>query len=417
MAFRAHPTTGALYHEELYFVTGNLPDLPAGVYHYGAHDHALRQLRAGDFRQVMVDAAGGEATVAHAPAIMVVTSVFWRNAWKYAARAYRHAYWDVGTMLPNTFAVAAAAAIPTRLVLAFADQPIADLLDLDLDKEGIIALVALGHEATLPGAASEVTRLGLPIEPYSSRELAFPLIPQAHRATLLASGEEAAAWRGRPLSPRVEPAPAAPLIPLPEVDAESLPTESIETIIRRRGSTRRFLPAAITLAQLTALLDATTRGIPADALPAEGVPFNDLFLLVTAVTGLEPGTYLYHRDRRALEPLRVMDEAEARDLGTFLALDQNLGGDAAVDIYLLADLDPVLAAYGGRGYRLAQLGGALVAGKLYLAAYAVGLGATGLTFYDQAVSDAFAPRGAGRRVMFLIAIGVPAPPPVLPLGA
>ena len=60
-----------------------------------------------------------------------------------------------------------------------------------------------------------------------------------------------------------------------------------------------------------------------------------------------------------------------------------------------------------RGHRLAQLGGALVTGKLYLAAYAFGLGATGLTFFDQAVTDAFSPHAVGKRVMFLMAIGKP----------
>ncbi len=40
--FRAASCTGALYHIELYLVCGNLPGLSAGVYHYGAHDHALR---------------------------------------------------------------------------------------------------------------------------------------------------------------------------------------------------------------------------------------------------------------------------------------------------------------------------------------------------------------------------------------
>src|ERR671912_658202 len=103
-----------------------------------------------------------------------------------------------------------------------------------------------------------------------------------------------------------------------------------------------------------------------------------------------------------------MSEEEARAQTHFLALEQDLGGDAAVNIYLLSDLDPVLSAFGARGYRLAQLGGALVAGKLYLAAYALGLGASGLTFYDQAVTDAFSPHAAGKRVMFLIAIGKPA---------
>src|SRR3954447_25326137 len=48
MPLRAAACTGALYHVELYVVCGDLPDLAAGVYHYGAHDHALRQLRQGD---------------------------------------------------------------------------------------------------------------------------------------------------------------------------------------------------------------------------------------------------------------------------------------------------------------------------------------------------------------------------------
>jgi SagB-type dehydrogenase family enzyme len=124
MPFRAAPTTGALYHIELYFVTGDLPGLPAGVYHYGAHDHALRQLRAGDFRQTVVAASGDDPALANAHAIMAVTSVFWRNAWKYAARAYRHAYWDAGTMLPNALAIAAANGIPAHLILGFADEEI-----------------------------------------------------------------------------------------------------------------------------------------------------------------------------------------------------------------------------------------------------------------------------------------------------
>jgi hypothetical protein len=48
--FRTAGGTGARYHIELYFVCGDLPDLEAGVYHYAAQDHALRQLRRGDFR-------------------------------------------------------------------------------------------------------------------------------------------------------------------------------------------------------------------------------------------------------------------------------------------------------------------------------------------------------------------------------
>ena len=407
MAFRAAATTGALYHLELYLVSGDLAGLPAGVYHYGAHDHALRQLRAGDFRQVVVEATGHEPATAQAPAILVMTSVFWRNAWKYAARAYRHTYWDAGTMLPNTLAVTAAAEIPARLVLSFSDMEIAKLLDLDLDREGVVALVALGAGEPPPPTPA-VTPLDLPVEPYSIQELDFPLIRQTHRTTLLETGEDAASWRQRNAARPIETATSAPLIALPVPDPTDLPDTPIESVIRRRGSTRTFAREPITLLQLATLLDSSTRGLPSDTLGPDGTPFNDLYLFVNAVEGLQPGTYVYHRAEHALEPLRLMSAAEARERTHFLALEQDLGGDAAVNIYLLSDLDPVLSAFGARGYRLAQLGGALVAGKLYLAAYALGLGASGLTFYDQAVTDAFSPHAAGKRVMFLIAIGAPA---------
>ena len=90
MPFRAAACTGALYHIEIYIVCRDLPDLEAGVYQYAAHDHSLRQIRRGDFRRTLVEASGEEPSVAAAPAIVVCTSTFWRNAWKYRARAYRH---------------------------------------------------------------------------------------------------------------------------------------------------------------------------------------------------------------------------------------------------------------------------------------------------------------------------------------
>src|SRR5437870_3307659 len=89
MPFRAAACTGALYHIELYLVCGDLADLAAGVYQFGVHDFALRQLRAGDFRATLIEASGGEPAVAAAPATIVCTSTFWRNSWKYQARAYR----------------------------------------------------------------------------------------------------------------------------------------------------------------------------------------------------------------------------------------------------------------------------------------------------------------------------------------
>ena len=67
-----------------------------------------------------------------------------------------------------------------------------------------------------------------------------------------------------------------------------------------------------------------------------------------------------------------------------------------------------LPALGDRGYRAAQLDASITGGKLYLAAYSLGLAATGLTFFDDDVTDFFSPHAAGKSVMFLMAIGLPA---------
>ena len=90
MLFRAAACTGALYHIDLYVVCGDLTDLDAGVYQFSSQDFSLRQLRAGDYRSVLVHASGEEPAIVNSPCIIVSASTFWRNAWKYQSRAYRH---------------------------------------------------------------------------------------------------------------------------------------------------------------------------------------------------------------------------------------------------------------------------------------------------------------------------------------
>jgi SagB-type dehydrogenase family enzyme len=399
MPFRAAACTGALFHIEHYLICGDLPGLPAGVYHYAAHDHALRQLRAGDYRPVVVAASGAEPAIAAAPAVLAQTTTYWRNAWKYQARAYRHAYWDDGTILANLLAVAAGDDLPTRVVLGFADDAVNGLLDVDPAQEAAISLVAVGRGEPAPGPAPAVAPLGLPTERLSAHQVDYPAIRAMHAASSLGSGEEAAAWHG--VAPQAPFPPASG--PLQPLAADALPTDPIETVIRRRGSTRQFTREPIGYAQLSTLLDRATRGYAADyRVPA--TPPADLYLIVNGVDGLDAGTYVLRRDAGALERLAAGD---FRAQAGMLDLGQELGADAAVNCYWLADLEPLLARFGNRGYRAAQLDAAIEAGKLYLACYALRLGATGLTFFDDDVTAFFAPHAAGKSVMFLVALGRP----------
>jgi SagB-type dehydrogenase family enzyme len=402
MQFRAAACTGALYHIDLYLVCGDLSDLPAGVYHFDPHDFALRRLRSGDHRGALLEATAGEAAVAKAPAVLVCTSTFWRNAWKYQARAYRHCFWDNGTILANLFGLAAAAGVPAHLVLGFVDAPVNSLLGLDIEHEAALSIVALGERPDrCPGPPPAAPPLVLETRPLSRREVDYPLIHAAHAATSLHSADEVRAWRAAAVTERAPTAPAAvPLRPLAESTGRPL-----EDVILHRGSTRRFARAPIDFAQLSTALRAATGGVPADFLASPRATLADCYLIVNAVDGLAPGTYAFDRERQALQLLKP---GEFRREAGFLDLGQELAADAAVNCYLLADLDHILARLGERGYRAAQLESAIIGGKLYLAAYALGLGATGLTFFDDDVTAFFAPHAAGKGVMFLVAAGRPA---------
>ena len=74
-------------------------------------------------------------------------------------------------------------------------------------------------------------------------------------------------------------------------------------------------------------------------------------------------------------------------------------------LYFLADLDRVLERYGNRGYRAAQLEAGVMVGNAYLCAHSLGLGATGMTFYDDDVAEFFSPHADGKSMMFLAALG------------
>ncbi len=400
--FRAAACTGALYHIDLYLVCGNLPGLEAGVYHFGPHDFSLRRLRSGDYRMVMVGATAGDDSVAGAPAVIVMADTYWRNSWKYQARAYRHSFWDSGTILANLLAIALAHQMPARVVASFVDDRVNRLLGLDTQKEAALVLVPLGHtHEPPPDNADDLGELAYETEPLSKREVDYPAINEMHRASSLGTAEEVRGLREKAMElPSSEPeGKLYPLVPLPD---EELPRMSIEGAVMRRGSTRAFARVPISYTQLATMLDRSTRGISADFLEPYGSTLNQLYLIVNYVEDLPSGSYLYHPDRRALE---LLAQGDFRDKAGYLGLEQEIPADASVDVFLMADLDPILQRYGNRGYRMAQLEAGLIGGRLYLAAYGQRLGASGLTFYDDDVTESFSPRARGRSVMFLVALG------------
>ena len=400
--FRAAACTGALYHIDLYLVCRDLPGLEAGVYHFGPHDFSLRRLRSGDYLSVLARATVDEPSIARAPVVIVSADTYWRNSWKYQSRAYRHSFWDNGTILANLLAMAAAHNLPARVIVNFVDGEVNRLLGMDGEREVALSLVHLGRVSDLaPDGARDMEELSYETKPLSKTQVDYPAIRAMYEASSLSDEEEVKGLRTT--TPTLaHPEPQGKLYPLEPLDDRDMSGTSIEETILRRGSTRRFAREAITFAQLSTALDRATRGVLADFLDPYGSTLNQPYLIVNAVDGLPSGSYLYHREEKALELLRNEDY---RRYAGYLGLEQEIPADASADVFFLADLDSILECCGNRGYRMAQLEAAIIGGRLYLAAYAQRLGASGLTFLDDDVIEFFTPWAQGKSVMFLVALG------------
>jgi hypothetical protein len=287
------------------------------------------------------------------PLTIVVTGIPWRTAWKYGERGFRHLYWDAGTMLANLLALGDDA----RVHVDFDDDAVACLVGVDGVSEFPLAVVTIGHDE-LPVAAPDDS----PIEasPLSPAPIEFPLITDTQRSGI-GMRVGVASIRGRRI-------------------------DGVEEVILRRGSTRLFTREAV---GLDILIEALTWA-------SEGLALVEHYIAVHAVDGLPAGTYRWNGD--AVAPLRAGD---VREVTEALCLHQPLGGDAAFTVFHCADLTTL----NPRSYRAAQLEAGIASGRLALAAFAHGAGATGLTFFDDQVAAFFRTEAA---CMLVTAVGVPA---------
>ena len=415
--YRAAASAGALYPTEIYVVCGDLEGLRAGVYHFNPLSCTLARLRNADLRRWV---AG--ATVDHGayPASLVFTTVFWRSAWKYRERGYRYCFWDLGTMAANLLATANAESVPVGLKFGFVDRLLTGYIGNDGVTEAPTLVAALGSpDGALPDGPGDVPGM-LPQESndLTAGAIDYPMSRELHAASVLRTGEDASAWNDavmrhagserdeldgtgdnfRPLKSGTDGAFDG------SVDLSSLPSTALGECIRFRGSTRRFAREAIPWESFRAVLDAAGRGINAPGLDSGVGGYLGMYLIVSAVDGLEPGAYYYNPFYNGL---RLLQAGDFREMAGHLGFEQALPADAGAVAFLTADLGRIDRDLGARGYRMAQTLAGIVGGRLYLGMHAVGLGATGLTFFDDSVTEFFSPHAAGQSPLFVVPMGVP----------
>jgi SagB-type dehydrogenase family enzyme len=426
-ALRCNPSSGNLHPVEAYVLSGGLPDVPDGLQHYDPEHHALE----------------GRALLspAHSTPWLAIglSSVMWREAWKYGERAFRYCQLDVGHAMG---ALSYAAAL-------------------------------LGWEVVPVNIASATLRhcLGLdrpgdfPSSRYAFTEQEEPEImlalrgPGLHSPPDLADWLGTAKWQGKPsridaspgyrwpaidqvaaASREVCASPSLPtfaaLPPLPRLAT----TASAATIIRQRRSGQRFSPRhALAKNTFYRLLDALLPRPQAPWTVQETASRIHLLLFVLRVDGLASGLYLLPRstsaagelpaalapnDRRFAEQRRVaefddacpphlgllqlcpMDLQELQRLARSLSCHQDIASSSAFSLGMLGEFDAATAD--GHGYRELLREAGLLGQVLYLEAEAAGIRGTGIgCFFDDPVHQLCGLDGTRYQSVYHFTLGTP----------
>ena len=132
---------------------------------------------------------------------------------------------------------------------------------------------------------------------------------------------------------------------------------------------------------------------------------TDIYFIANDVEGISSGAYFFNRNQNSLELLK---DKVPREMSGYLCLGQSLFSDASAVLFLMANLQKILDTLGNRVYRATQFEAGIVAGKVYLSAYAHRIGSSGSTFFDDAVTEFFSPHAKNKSTMIAVGLGVPA---------
>jgi SagB-type dehydrogenase family enzyme len=418
---RINPSSGNLHPTESYAMLPDFEGLPdgAGVYHYVPLEHALEQR-----------ARGTQASTSSAVEFYVgLTSITWREAWKYGERAFRYCQHDVGHALAALRFAAAALGWRVQLLPAWDDARLTTLLGLDRAEDfagaepeipELLVRVIVDETAvqSLRPVAGTATEWFGRANRLSDSHVDWTAIDEAIKATeRMASGAE----KTNPWDRTAWPPPLPPAC-----------SHSSGQLIRQRRSAVDFDGVThITREKFLAILDATlprAAAPPFDAWPF--APRLHLVLFVHRVTGLDPGIYLWLRtpadaealrqafhtkfrwdaatDSAASAPLYRLGAGDLRDFARTLSCQQDIAADGSFSLGMLARFEPVLRERGAAAYRELFWEAGMIGQALYLAAEAAGVRGTGIgCYFDDVLHNALGLTGHNWQSLYHFTVGAP----------
>jgi len=384
-SLRVNPSSGNLHPTETYVAPRAFTGLEEGFYHYRADRHALELRSPGAWARHLARALE-IPWASESPLIVGLTSIFWREAWKYGDRAYRYCCHDLGHAIMSLLLAARALGLPGGAVAHFSDGRLARALGLaESDEAPMAFLVFPAQSASIELPVPPVQPIaGIPNE-LSAEEVPYELLLGMHASTILPdpAGQ----------LPCVSPANPDIAVGYPLLHDASRDAPLGATVRRRRSALdfdARTLP--MESSELEQLLDFATRDWRADwrgnfgeeaSLVKRGSDFVSLYLYVHRVRDCEPGVYRWDQITGKLEQLH---RGNVQRIAAFLSLEQSLAGNSCFTVSMIADFREAARVFGNRGYRYAYFEAGAIGQRLYVGAEALGWNATGIgAFYDDDV--------------------------------
>ncbi len=430
-ALRCNPSSGNLHPTEGYLICRGLAELGDGVYHYAPGQHRLeRRCRFPADTSESPSPRGREDGVRkrapeNTPEIWIaLSSIFWREAWKYGERAFRYVQLDIGHALGALRYAAALLGWKARFV-EIDDPGLASLLglDRDVDFEGAEREhpdLLLQLTPASPTAATELTQLARQGEWFGKANplggephFKWPVIGQVAQATRLQGR-----WPQRPPAhpPGHPPRPIDCPKPAPRLIRERRSAQAMDP--------QQAMPRDDLLTLLDTLLPRPDRP-PWDGWPHQ--PRIHLVLMIHRVEELEPGLYLLARHPAAREallkkmkeefdgnpiatkipdfPLYHLLSGDSQQVARILGCHQNIAAHGCFSASMLAEFDAALNDHPAE-YRRLHWEAGLIGHQLYLGAEALGLQGTGIgCFFDDAVLDLLGLTESGYQPLYHFTVG------------
>ncbi|WP_442600568.1 SagB/ThcOx family dehydrogenase [Paenibacillus sp. KN14-4R] len=394
---RFAPSGGALYPSECYLYL-KIEDLPMGIYHYDAAHHRLVLLREGYFDSYMTRALGHQCELSDCFGAVFVSTMFWKNFFKYNDFSYRLQGLDAGVMSGQLQEVAKRFGITTGVIFQFMDRAINQLLGLSEQEESVYAVIPLSLEPTTSWffdkeeveetitateLSKEITSIHLDHYVRSKRVREYPMLIRMNEASMIESLQSSPSQIGGKNIVDCE----YQTINLPAVQRLSY---DLAWISRKRHSPDRdFVMGKVSQKHLAELLQEAMASFlytnDLDGSHERSAPRVSLYVCLHNVEDIPDGAYRYDSFNHSLARIRPGDHRFWLQLG--LSTDNVNLEQVPLCFHVAGDKDHLTHELGYRGYRIQQMEAGMLVQRLVLAASAIGMGGHPLLGYDARLSD------------------------------